>query len=968
MRGLRTKSHTFLSNVLNCNYDVICLTESWLNDSFYSAEYFDSRYDVFRRDRDTVASGHLRGGGVVIAVRRELCARIFAVDDASRSPHSEELWVSVPLSDRTRASHFAAASVVGKPSLLIVCTYIPHSAHHEITLKSFYDEIVNVIQARPTDTYLVLGDFNITKAEWYHNGETDNLSIRGNSCPLVSLTNDFMGLSLLSQYNLEYNANDRLLDLVFCSECCKVSACKFPLVAEDQHHKAIDFNLSLSLPAPLPNNTFLKKMFYKSNFSSIKADLQSIDWLDILSPMESVDTMLEYFYGILRELIAKYVPTRVITSNQKYPPWYTRPLIKLSKEKCKYHKKWKTYGNLKDYNIFASLRKRLRKMERECHIKYTAYSEQKIKENPRFFWSYVKSNKQTSDIPHNMTYNSDVLSDGGEICEAFNRYFHSVFVNSTSEINTLSSHICYGDTQTDIDISTIYLDRDIVHAALKNVNTNKGAGSDEIHPLLISACSDELVTPIYIIFQKSIATGVFPSLWKKALITPIPKNKQVNLITQYRPISKLSVFGKIFEKIVTSQLCYAVRNHISPTQHGFIKSRSVETNMITFTDFISNALDSGTQVDAVYTDFSKAFDKINHDLLIDKLGKIGIHGSLLRWIDSYIRNRSQAVCLKGYCSQYLPIPSGVPQGSHLGPVLFSLYINDIGKIFKNTNHLLYADDTKFYRSIVTDNDCHKLQSDIDELSKYCDENQLFLNIEKCSIISYTRKQSPIEFNYTLGNNSLKRIKTIRDLGIIMDNQINFETHIDTIINRALRSLGFICRVSKPFQSLLTLKILYYSFVRSILDFGCVVWHPLFKKQINRIEKVQKKFIKVLNYRNYRKKESYESSLSYYRLLSLNNRRKQFDLVFLHKLLNNKIDSPDLLSKINFLTRIRFPLRASRTVDTFVPPRFKRKYTRNCFFHRCLDMYNREFSQFDLFNSNLRAFKRSLTDYLLSKEQ
>lgn len=282
---------------------------------------------------------------------------------------------------------------------------------------------------------------------------------------------------------------------------------------------------------------------------------------------------------------------------------------------------------------------------------------------------------------------------------------------------------------------------------------------------------------------------------------------------------------------------------------------------------IMHAMDLNYQVDVVYTDFSKAFDKINHKLLITKLREIGIHGSLLRWIESYIRNRSQAVCLKGYSSSYLPVPSGVPQGSHLGPVLFSLYVNDICKAIRTPDYLLYADDTKLFRVISCPEDCHKLQLDLNSLTDYCKSNQLFLNVDKCHLMTYTRRTNPISYNYHLNGMLLKKVNTTRDLGIIMDDHVSFNLHIDSIIKRTFRSLGFINRITQPFRHTSTLRILYFSYVRSVLDFGSAIWNPCYKVHIDRIEKIQKKFINILNYR-FRIHTSYDHSLTHFNLLSL----------------------------------------------------------------------------------------------------
>lgn len=176
-----------------------------------------------------------------------------------------------------------------------------------------------------------------------------------------------------------------------------------------------------------------------------------------------------------------------------------------------------------------------------------------------------------------------------------------------------------------------------------------------------------LVDPITLIYSKSLEVGLVPSIWKRTWVTPIPKGTISPDIEKYRPISKLCHFGKILEKIVTNQLSSVARRHIVPNQHGFFSGRSVDTNLLVFSEALLNAIDAKCQVDVVYTDFAKAFDKICHNTLIQKLWRVGIHGDLLRWIKSYIENRSQAVVLGGYISQYEFISSGCHKDPIWGP-------------------------------------------------------------------------------------------------------------------------------------------------------------------------------------------------------------------------------------------------------------------------------------------------------------
>lgn len=947
MRGLRTKSHSFFNKILLNDFDVYCISETWLNDRFHSPEYFDDRYQVFRSDRNSSAVSADRGGGVAIAIRQSL--NPIPRPEWSAHPSLDYLWVSIPI----RHGTVTPTHMHSPKCLHICCVYIPHSNRHETELCMVFESISNLIQQFPNDIFLITGDFNVTYADWYFDLNSNSMVMHSNTNSLVQLTADFMSFTSLKQFNSSFNLNKRLLDLVFCNSTCNVLTCGSPLTAEDAHHKSLVINLNLEAYSPLSGNITYTKLFYKADYDAIRVEMSAIDWCSEFSTCNNIDSLVKTFYNIINTLIKKHIPTRKVINNARYPSWYTIPLIKLSREKKKYHAKWKRYGNPLDYQVFSTLRKRESRLQNIVYHNFIQMSEDNIKKCPKLFWRYVKSKLPSNHVPQTVTFNQRVSSNGEDTCNLFNEYFNSVFVRSVPR--PASYDLNCPPLNSPVSLSNLTITAEAIYKELKSIDTNKGAGHDGIHPLFIRSCAKQLSTPLCFIYQKSLELGIFPSAWKLALITPIPKNDNINDVSQYRPISKTNLFGKVFEKIITTKLTCVLKNHINVNQHGFCKGRSVETNMLTFTSFLVDALDRKKQVDVVYSDFSKAFDKINHDLLIEKLWTIGIHGDLLRWLDSYVKNRSQAVAVKGFVSRFLDIPSGIPQGSHIGPLLFIIYINDIEKIVQNSNFLLYADDAKFFRIVEGYDDCLRLQSDIERLTEYCSSNQLFLNLDKCSVISYTRKTNPINFDYTINNSSLARVTSIRDLGILMDSGLSFNLHIDNIVNKAFRQLGFILRVSKPFKQSHTLKLLYFSFVRSILDFACIIWSPFYACHIGRIERVQKKFIKNLDFRENHDHVTYEDSLRRHSVTTLENRRIMFDQIFLFKILNNFIDSPHILEK----NCIRVPRSSSRSQKLFVIPAYKSVYTSNNFFRRSVDVYCKMFDHIDIFCNSLTVYRRLL---------
>ncbi|KAG7297988.1 hypothetical protein JYU34_018748 [Plutella xylostella] len=373
-------------------------------------------------------------------------------------------------------------------------------------------------------------------------------------------------------------------------------------------------------------------------------------------------------------------------------------------------------------------------------------------------------------------------------------------------------------------------------------------------------------------------------------------------------------------------------------------------------------MDGGGQVDCIYTDYSKAFDRIDHSLLLCKLHRLGIHGDLFRWFSSYVTRRSQAVAVNGFLSPFTEISSGVPQGSLLGPLLFVIFINDITSCFQHSQLFLFADDMKIAKRICSADDQTDLQSDLCRLDSYCLANKLDLNVSKCYLITFTRKIHPLQFGYSLKNTDLIRVNQVRDLGVVHDEKLLFDHHIDQLISKANKSMGFLIRISRNFTKIKTIKIIYCAYVRSILEYASQVWNPRYHEYIDRVEKIQKRFLRYLSYRTGIADPSYDDRCKRHHLLPLSNRRQIADIIFFLKIIHGLVDSPELLSLIKFFT----PSKQIRQPSLFYVPLVSSNYRQNSFFWRVPNLLNnilRDHSDLDIFINSIASISNELvSDY------
>lgn len=339
---------------------------------------------------------------------------------------------------------------------------------------------------------------------------------------------------------------------------------------------------------------------------------------------------------------------------------------------------------------------------------------------------------------------------------------------------------------------------------------------------------------------------------------------------------------------------------------------------------------------------------------------MGFSNNFLNWIYSYLVDRTQTVSFKNLYSKPITVLSGVPQGSHLGPLLFSLFINDLPQFIKFSNILMYADDVKIFLSHNHHADHDLLQKDLNALSSWCCLNLMELNSKKCKYMCFYRR-SHINITYFLDGNILEKIDSFSDLGIVLDSKLNFIQHISFTVNKARSVLGFIKRWAKEFSDPYITKALFTSLVRPTLEYGSIIWNPTYKVHIQNIESVQKQFLlfclRGLRW-NPMNLPSYKSRLALIKLPTLNSRRTMLNITFVINLINGKINSNFLINNISF----NVPSRPTRNFVLLFTKVFRSNYANSDPFLRLCTEFNKYYQHID-FSLNERVIKCNLIYFL-----
>jgi len=356
------------------------------------------------------------------------------------------------------------------------------------------------------------------------------------------------------------------------------------------------------------------------------------------------------------------------------------------------------------------------------------------------------------------------LSQCKKLLRSSNKYFASVFTaedvsNVPRAAKVFNGEI--GDRLLDVEFGD-----DDVRRKLLKVREDKAMGADDIAPRLLFHIIDEICRPLWLLFRKSLDEGIVPVDWRRANVSPLHKSGSRSLAGNYRPVSLTSQICKVFESMLRDEMMSHLERFqmLVDSQHGFRKGKSCMTNLLSLLEKVTKCLDDGECVDIIFLDFAKAFDKVPHCRLLQKLESHGISGKLKRWISAWLNGRYQRTCINGCRSGWRRVTSGVPQGSVLGPLLFLIYINDLDSGVMSWI-LKFADDTKVFRKVCNDMDRSILQDDLDRLIAWSLEWLMFFNEKKCKVMHIGKSNR--QFTYAMKGYSIDTVDLEKDLGVFL---------------------------------------------------------------------------------------------------------------------------------------------------------------------------------------------------------
>lgn len=933
------KVATFL-NLFIRPFDIVILSE--IGREGY--RYLGAVSDTYSYHYDTPKANSY--GGVAVMINKDTCSGIERIDLKLKQTCTcadcqfENVWTEVTF---------------GNTSLIVGGIY----RHPKGNVSHFINDLDTTLRKLPKDKLCTTaGDLNINLIKYDNQHTSDYLTtlLGYNFIPKITLPTRITDLSTT------------LIDHIFL---------RMPRQLSNKYNLAGNLYCDISDHLPnfliiesdkiVSNNRPMTRIFSEKNILKFKQKLREVNWDNILNnrnPNEMYEKLIE---TIQCSFTSSFPLIRQSRRRAKDKIWLTTGLKISIRHKNRLYKKYiqsPSSQNKQKYIIYKNKLITCIKNAAETYYKEKFDTQKNSIMN---MWKYLgKIISPGQNIINKLLINGNYVTDPQDLADSMNEYFCTIGEKLASSLDNTDDKKFKKYLSKQIN-ETFFLDptsANEIWAEINKLDIRKSAGEDNISPKIVKMCGDILANPLQIIFNKAMADADYPNKLKIAKVLSLYKKGSNYMCENYRPISLLPCFDKLFEKIIYKRFMRFINKHsiLYLQQFGFRKKYSTILALIDLTDKIKKCLNNGEYAIGIYLDLRKAFDTVNHQILLTKLEHYGFRGHVNKFITSYLTNRWQFTELNSKRSKLHKITIGVPQGSVLGPLFFLIYINDIYKCIEDADTTLFADDTSV---LLSDKSLHTLKTKAElcmtKLSTWLTENRLSLSIEKTNFIIYHTKKRKIDhhFNYIrLGNNiTIKRVSSIKYLGLILDEHMSWELQIKSICENLVKFMGIFYNTRSviPFHSK---KQLYYAFVYSRIVYGLEVYGSSIKSQLSKVQIMQNKLLKIL----FNKDRQYSTTQLHQELglLLVHDLHKFLLLKFIYTTIKGtSIDN----FKNYFVSRRMTHNHGTRTAGNIEVDRVRNNYGRQRVHFLCATLWN-ELDESIKNASSLHVFKRALKELLI----